>query len=107
MKLLLDDNIPKRLKVDFPGHEVYAVRERGWNGIKNGKLLELMIESGFHAFLTFDKNLQHQQNFKKFSIIVFVLSAVNNTYVELTKFSEQINSRLNNQPVEPGIIIIK
>ena len=63
MKLLLDENLPKRLKLDFPEHGVYTVRDKGWNGIKNGELLKLMIEDSFDALLTFDKNLQHQQNF--------------------------------------------
>ena len=34
MKLLLDENLPKRLRGDFPEHEVFTVREKGWNGIK-------------------------------------------------------------------------
>lgn len=63
MKLLLDENLPKRLKNDFPDHEIHTVRDKGWNGIKNGLLLELLISEGFNALLTFDKNLQHQQNF--------------------------------------------
>ena len=29
MKLLLDENLPKRLKEDFPDHEVFNIRERG------------------------------------------------------------------------------
>lgn len=66
MKLLLDENLPKRLKSDFPEHEIFTVREKGWNGIKNGPLLQLMLDKGFHALLTFDKNLQHQQNFSKY-----------------------------------------
>ena len=72
MKLLLDENLPKKLIIDFPNHEVLTVRDMGWNGIKNGPLLQLMIENAFHALLTFDKNLQHQQNFKKYTITVFV-----------------------------------
>lgn len=87
MKLLLDKNLPKRLKTDFLAYEVYTVREMGWNGINNGKLLQLMIEHNFQALLTFDKNLQHQQNFKKYTVSVFVLSTVNNTYFELTKLA--------------------
>jgi predicted nuclease of predicted toxin-antitoxin system len=34
MKLLLDENLPKRLRGDFPEHEIFTVREKGWNGIK-------------------------------------------------------------------------
>jgi hypothetical protein len=55
MKLLLDENLPKRLKQDFPDHIVFTVREMKWNGISNGKLLELMLNEKFDALLTFDK----------------------------------------------------
>jgi hypothetical protein len=78
MRLLLDENMPKRLKADFVEHDIYTVRDKEWNGIKNGQLLQLMVENEFHALLTFAKNLQHKQNFQKYTIAVFVLSAVNN-----------------------------
>ena len=106
MKLLLDENLPNRLKADFSDHEVVTVRDMGWNGIKNGPLLQLMIEHGFDALLTFDKNLQHQQNFKKYTITVFDLSAINNTYLELTKLSSKIHSYLNTDTLPIGPIII-
>jgi predicted nuclease of predicted toxin-antitoxin system len=75
MRLLLDENLPKRLKSDFSNHEVFTVREKEWNGIKNGELLPLMLADNFDALLTFDKNLQHQQNFSKYPIAVLVLTA--------------------------------
>lgn len=28
MKLLLDENLPKKLKLDFPEHEVYTVTDK-------------------------------------------------------------------------------
>jgi hypothetical protein len=59
MKLLLDENLPKRLKLDFPQHEIFTVRDKGWNGIKNGHLLDLLLENKFDAlsrFLCFLKN---------------------------------------------------
>ena len=59
MRLLLDENLPKRLKLDFPEHEIFTVRDKHWNGIKNGELLKLLLENFFNALLTFDKNLQH------------------------------------------------
>ncbi len=59
MKLLLDENLPKRLKGDFPNHEVYTVRDLSWNGIGNGELIQHMLDNGFDALLTFDKNLQY------------------------------------------------
>ena len=90
MKLLLDEILPRKLKNDFPGHEVCTVREMGWEGKTNGELLKLILDSGFDVLLTFDKNLQHQQNFKRYTITVFVLSAPDNTYITLQKLVPQI-----------------
>ena len=106
MKLLLDENLPKRLKIDFTTHEIYTVPEKGWNGIRNGELLRLMIQDHFDALLTFDKNLQHQQNFQQFPITVFILSATNNTYAELTKLSASILQYLNSETLPVGPIVI-
>jgi len=107
MRLLLDENLPKRLKKDFPDQEIYTVRDKGWNGIKNGQLLQLMSEEDFNALLTFDKNLQHQQNFPKYTITIFVLSALNNTYIELTKLSPKVHEYLSQNILPSGPIIIK
>jgi len=101
MKLLLDENLPKKLKIDFPEHEIYTVTDKGWNGIKNGQLLKLMIQEDFDALLTFDKNLQYQQNFNKYTIRVFVFSAPINTYQELTKLTPQIKEYINSMELKP------
>ncbi len=97
MKLLLDENLPKKLKLDFTEHEIYTVADKGWNGIKNGELLKLLVAEGFDALFTFDKNLQYQQNFKKYTVNVFVLTASINTYNELTKLSAKVKSYLNDE----------
>jgi hypothetical protein len=107
MRLLLDENLPKRLKLDFTEYEVYTVRDKKWNGIKNGKLLKLLIENSFDALLTFDKNLQHQQNFSKYSITVFVLTAKINRYIVLTKLSPKVKEYLNIGSIPIGPIIIR
>lgn len=107
MRLLLDENLPKRLKNDFEGHEIFTVRDKGWNGIKNGQLLKLMLADGFDALLTFDKNLQHQQNFSKYTIAVFVISTTINTYSELTKLSHKIMEHINKGKLSTGPIIIQ
>jgi hypothetical protein len=70
MRLLLDENLPKQLKQDFSEYKIFTLRDKDWNGIKNGELLKLMLADGFQALLTFDKNLQHQQNFKKYTLTV-------------------------------------
>lgn len=94
MKLLLDENLPKRLKKDFPEHEVFTVRDKGWNSKKNGELLELMVTQNFDVLVTFDQNLEHQQNFDKYPIAVFVLVAENNTYQLLSELLPNIKTEL-------------
>ncbi len=106
MRLLLDENLPKRLKLDFTEHEIYTVRDKGWNGIKNGQLLKLLIENKFDALFTFDKNLSYQQNFSKYTITVFVLNASINSYTELTKLSAKGHSYLENPPLPIGPLVI-
>lgn len=80
MKLLIDENLPKRLKNDLKEHDPYTVRDMGWQGTKNGELLQLMLQEGFDALLTFDKNLKYQQNFDKYPISVFIFNTKDNTY---------------------------
>lgn len=46
--------------------------EMGWGGIGNGELLRLAA-SDFDAFITVDKNLEHQQNLSSLPIAVVVL----------------------------------
>ncbi len=105
MKLLLDENLPKRLKRDFEEHEVFTVKDKGWNSKKNGELLELMLAKNFDALITFDRNLGHQQNFEKYPIAVFVLIAENNTYQILSELVSNIKSELQN-PLRAGAIKI-
>jgi hypothetical protein len=106
MKLLLDENLPKRLKEDFTNHENYSIRDKGWNGVKNGELLKLMIAEEFDALLTFDKNLQHQQNFNKYTLSVFVYNTYANTYAALSPLSYKILDFLDNTKLEIGVYVI-
>lgn len=106
MKLLIDENLPKRLKIHFPEHEIYTVHDMDWNCKKNGELLILMLEEKFDVLLTFDKNLQYQQNFVKYPIAVFVLNAEDNAYSTLKPLIPILNKKLNKY-LKPGPIEIK
>ncbi|MCK9425313.1 MAG: hypothetical protein M0Q21_04640 [Ignavibacteriaceae bacterium] len=106
MKLLLDENLPKKLKGDFKEYSVYTVSDKSWNGKKNGELLQLMIEDRFDVLLSFDKNLQHQQNFNKYPITVFLLNAEDNTYLTLQKSVLQVKELLR-LPLKNGVTEIK
>jgi hypothetical protein len=77
MKVLLDECVPRKLRRELPGHEIFTVTERGWSGVKNGKLLALAAIE-FDVFLTVDQNLKYQQNLEAFNIGVILLVARSN-----------------------------
>jgi len=60
------------------------------------KFTHLWTKAGqeFHALLTFDKNLQYQQNFAKYTIAVIVLNASDNSYLTLKNLIEKIKQVL-------------
>lgn len=66
-----------------------------------------MLDEGLGILLTFDKNLQHQQNFQKHLITVFVLSAKNNTYKVLSPLMPKIQHYLQQDTLPVGAIIIQ
>lgn len=104
MLLLLDENVPKKLRRELTGHTIYTIREKGWIGYSNGILLQLMAKDKFDALITFDKNLQHQQNFKNYTLTVLVLVAPDNSYLTLKELAPRIlsiiESGLPSGPIE-------
>jgi predicted nuclease of predicted toxin-antitoxin system len=75
VRVLLDEQLPRRLARVLPGHDVRTVQQEGWSGTKNGALLRRAAERGFEVFLTADQNLQYQQNLSQTSLRVIVLVA--------------------------------
>jgi predicted nuclease of predicted toxin-antitoxin system len=105
MKVLLDENLPKALKKDFREHEIFTVRDKGWNSKRNGELIKLMIDDGFEILITFDQNITFQQNLTKYPICLIVLKAQINTYQALMKFVPQVRSILSEKPGKRTIIL--
>ena len=89
MKILLDECVPKRLRVSLPGHTVETVTEAGWSGIKNGDLLT-RAASRFDVFITVDSNLRFQQHLPRFAIAVVLLSAPSNKLASLAPLAPRI-----------------
>ena len=76
MRIILDECVPVRLRHELPGHEVQTVLYAGWSSIKNGKLLQLVADSGqFDIFLTVDKNIPHEQQLDSLPFSVVILNA--------------------------------
>ena len=83
MRVLLDEQLPRRLARELAGHDVRTVQQQGWAGLKNGDLLQRAADAGFEVFLTADQNLQFQQNLARARLSVVVLVAPSNSLQDL------------------------
>lgn len=101
MKILLDENLPRKLKFDF-GENFYvtSVQEMNWQGKKNGELLNLLTHAEFDVFITSDKNIIHQQNIKKFPIKIILLDAKNNKHQTLQALIPKLKKLLSKEVKE-------
>lgn len=77
MHLLLDENLPRRLKFLLIGFDVSTVAEMGWSGTKNGTLLQLAA-ANFDVLVTMDRGIEYQQNLGGLELAVVALSAASN-----------------------------
>ena len=77
MKVLFDEDVPRKLARFLPGHEIQTVVTRQWGGLKNGPLLRLIEQEGFDVFLTGDQNMSNQQRLEGRPFAVLILSAIN------------------------------
>ena len=100
MKILLDENLPRKLKGFFDNHEVFSVKDMGWSGKTNGELFALLHTHGFHVFITSDKNLRFQVPLSKYTASVILLKADNNRLQTLRQCIPKIISILGF--VKPG-----
>lgn len=77
MKVLLDENIPHKLRKSLGHHDVVTVLYMGWSGLKNGNLLRVAEEAGIEIFVTGDKAMSYQQSMAGRRLAVVALSAHN------------------------------
>ena len=83
MRVLLDEDIPIRLRLYFQTEvDVETVEYRGWKGLKNGALLRTAQEH-FDVLVTMDNNLPNQQPLRQFDIGVAILRAPSKTLEDL------------------------
>jgi hypothetical protein len=91
LRVLLDENLPRRLGPLLAGHDCRTVKQMGWSGVKNGHLLA-RAQAEFDVFLTMDQGIPFQQNVRNHGIAVFLLRARSNSLPSL-------------QPMVPAILI--
>ncbi len=108
MKVLLDENIDVRFKKAFAesAHEVFTVRDMGWNGIKNTELLQNMSEASFDVLVAVDKNLPYQQNTNQLPVSVFILDVRRNVLPSLLPLVPTLLEKWQSTP-EKAVFIIE
>ena len=71
-RVLLDENLPRKLRRELLDFTVRTVQEQGWTSYANGQLLGRAQEH-FDVLLTADRRLQFQQNLARFDIGIVVI----------------------------------
>ena len=77
MRLLLDECVDPRVKGLLEEHQVFTVHEMGWDRLTDGEVLS-QAQHLFDALVTIDRGLEFQQNIKRFSIEVVIISVRKN-----------------------------
>ena len=74
MRILLDENLPHKLRLLLLGHDVRTTAYQGWAGLNNGALLKAAEDAGFDAIITADQGIRYQQNRENSQVALIVLS---------------------------------
>src|SRR5215216_1652227 len=102
MRILLDENLPRKLTLELPGHTVVTVQEHGWSSTKNGELLRLAARE-FDVFLTSDQNLPFQQNVSQLDLRILVLVTRDIRFQALRLLMPEVRTALTT--IQPGIVV--
>lgn len=102
-RVLLDENLPRKLRRELPECVVRTVQEEGWGSFKNGQLLG-RAQTNFDVFLSGDSNLQHQQNPKRFEIGIVAVETVSLRFRDIMRAIDDIRAAVAR--VMPGELIV-
>ena len=103
MKAVLDENMPKALiRLFAPEIEAWTVPQRGWSGLKNGKLLTA-ASAEFDALITTDQGIPHQQNLSRYAIGIVLMEARSNRIEDLAPLVPEVKAQIGS--VAPGAVL--
>jgi predicted nuclease of predicted toxin-antitoxin system len=98
MKLLLDENLPHRLRPLIAGHDVRTVTYMDWSGVENGELLARAAAEGFDAVITKDSGMPYEQNLGTLPCSIIVLEAKSNELGDIQPLLPELLNVLKNLP---------
>ena len=100
MKILLDESVPRLLKLRLPELNISTVQEMGWTGVQNGELLR-RAEEHFDVLITADRNLRYQQKLSGRKLAILVLPS--NQVPLVTRLVPVVETLLIT--IQPGAIV--
>lgn len=94
MRVLLDENIPHKLRGLLKGHETVTVAFQGWVGFKNGELLRAAEDAGFDVLITSDKGIPYEQKMtgRKLALVMLSTPDWNVLKIATEKIAKAIDS---------------
>lgn len=101
-RVLLDENLPRKLRGELTECVVGTVQKEGWGSFKNGALLS-RAQTNFDVFLSGDSNLKDQQNVARFDIGIVVIRTVSLRFRVIVRAIEEIRAAVAR--VRPGELI--
>lgn len=102
IRVLLDENLPRKLGRELHDCSVRTVQEEGWTSYSNGELLS-RAQASFDVLLTADRRLQFQQTLTRFDIGVVVIVTPRLRFRTIRWALDAIHSAIQN--VRPGEVI--
>lgn len=98
MKILIDEQLNRRMKTVLADFDVYLTKDLGWSGLQNGELREQLNDNCFQFLITADKNMPFQQNFKQINFKIILLDITDLVWVNEQQFVPKIITLLENPP---------
>ena len=94
MLILFDHVTPIGIARCLSGHTVIRAKDRDWDILSNGELLEAAERAGFDVVVTADKNMRYQQNLEGRRIALVVLGTPQWPIVKLhlDKIADAVNA---------------
>ena len=94
MKILLDNNVPRLIRNNLPGHQVDAALQFGWHTLTNGELLGQAESEGYQLLITADQRIPYQQNLSRRNIAVLIITGNRRRHVSraLIAINDAVNS---------------
>lgn len=94
MKILPDNNVPRLLRDNLPGHQVDVALQFGRHTLSNGELLDRAESEEFQLLITADQRIPYQQNLSSRNIAVLIITGNRRRHVSraLTAINDAVNS---------------